>query len=290
VNERILAVDEGVDLCVDTFGDPGDPALVLIGGAAASMDYWDAVLCRRLADAGLFVVRYDHRDTGRSTASPAGSPTYTGVDLATDPLRVLDALGIARAHVAGVSMGGGIAQELAAHRPDRMLSVTLIATSPAGERDDDRPLPPPASLLAATFDHPPAEPDWTDRDAVVDHLVATGRPYAGSLGFDEARERRVAGAMVDRTLDVRAATTNHWIVEGDPAPFRLADIRVPALVLHGTDDPLFPLPHGEALSAGIPDARLVPLPGMGHEYPPPGVWDAVVREVAAHTAVASASR
>jgi pimeloyl-ACP methyl ester carboxylesterase len=290
VTERILNVDEGVELCVETFGDPADPALLVIGGSAASMDYWDAGLCRRLADPGRFVVRYDHRDTGRSSTSPAGSPSYTGVDLATDPLRVLDALGITLAHIAGVSMGGGISQELAAHRPDRVLSITLIATSAAGDRDDDRPLPPPSSRVAATFHDPPPDPDWSDRDAVVEHLLATGRPYAGSLGFDEARERRLAQAMVDRTLDIRAATTNHWILEGETAPFRLADIRVPTLVMHGTDDPMFPFPHGEALAAGIPGARLVPLEGMGHEHPPPPVWDTVVREVADHTAAATARR
>jgi pimeloyl-ACP methyl ester carboxylesterase len=290
VTERILTVDEGVELCAETFGDPEHPALVVIAGGASSMDYWDAGLCRRLAGAGLFVVRYDHRDTGRSSASPPGSPSYTGVDLATDPLRVLDALGVTRAHLAGVSMGGGISQELAAHRPDRVLSITLIAASAAGERDDDRPLPPPSPRLAATFDDPVTDPDWSDRDAVVDHLLATGRLYAGSLGFDAARERRLARAMVDRTRDIRAATTNHWILEGESAPFRLADIRVPTLVLHGTDDPMFPFPHGEALAAGIPGARLVPLEGMGHEHPPPPVWDTVVREVAAHTAAATARR
>jgi pimeloyl-ACP methyl ester carboxylesterase len=284
VTERILTVDKGVDLCVETFGDPDDPALLLIAGAASAMDYWEAGLCRRLAGAGLFVVRYDHRDTGRSSTSPAGSPSYDGVDLATDPLRVLDALGIARAHVAGVSMGAGITQELAAHRPDRVLSITLIAASAAGDREDDRPLPPPVARLAATFADPPTEPDWSDRDAVVDHLLATGRPSAGTLGFDEARERRLAEAMVDRTRDIRAATTNHWILTGETAPFRLADIEVPTLVMHGTADPLFPFPHGEALAAGIPGARLVALEGMGHEHPPPPVWDIVVREVADHTA------
>jgi pimeloyl-ACP methyl ester carboxylesterase len=150
-------------------------------------------------------------------------------------------------------MGGGIAQVLAAHHADRLATVTLIATSPAGSRGgDDRPLPPPAPRVAATFEDPPPEPDWSDREAVITYLVETARPYAGGLGFDAERERRVAAAMVDRTRDVRAATTNHMLVEGGPAPFRLADIRVPTLVMHGTDDPMFPFPHGAALAAGIP--------------------------------------
>jgi pimeloyl-ACP methyl ester carboxylesterase len=284
VAERVVSVD-GVELCLEAFGDPRDPTVLLIGGAAASMDYWDAELCRRLAGAGRHVVRYDHRDTGRSTASPAGSPAYSADDLTTDPLRLLDALGVARAHLAGVSMGGGIAQSLAAHHPDRVLGITLIATSPAGSRTRDRPLPPPHPRVAATFADPAPEPAWGDRQAVVEHLVESARPYAGSLGFDEQRERRLAGAMVDRTPDMRAATTNHWIAVGDTdVPFRMADIAAPTLVLHGTDDPAFPFPHGEALAAEIPGARLVPLGGMGHEYPPPPVWDVVVAALARHTA------
>jgi pimeloyl-ACP methyl ester carboxylesterase len=283
VTERTVTIEGGAELCLETFGDPADPTVLLIGGNAASMDYWDADLCRRLADAGRHVVRYDHRDTGRSTSSPSGRPSYTTEDLTTDPVRILDALAVDRSHVVGVSMGGAIAQELAARHPDRVASVTLIATTPAGDRDDDTPLPRPAPRVAATFDDPPPEPDWDDRDAVVDHLLATARAYAGSLGFDEARERRLATAMVDRTTDVRAATTNHMVAEGDPPPFRLTDIRVPTLVMHGTDDPLFPFPHGEALAAGIPGASLVRLEGMGHEFPPPATWDVVVPAIVAHT-------
>jgi pimeloyl-ACP methyl ester carboxylesterase len=284
VPERIVTIEDGVELCLETFGDPGDPTVLLIGGDAASMDYWDAELCRRLAAAGRHVVRYDHRDTGRSTSSPPGRPAYTGEDLSTDPVRILDALGIARGHVVGVSMGGGIAQAVAAHHADRVASLTLIATSPAGARDDDTPLPSAEPRVAATFADPPAEPDWDDRESVIDHLVETARPYAGSLGFDEERERRTVAVFVDRTRDVRAATTNHMIAEGDPPPFRLADIRAPTLVMHGTDDPLFPYPHGEALAAGIPGATLVPLEGMGHEFPPPATWDVVVPALVAHTA------
>jgi pimeloyl-ACP methyl ester carboxylesterase len=284
VAERIVTTEGGAELCVETFGDPVHPTVVLIAGNAASMDYWDPELCRRLAEAGRHVVRYDHRDTGRSTSSPPGRPSYTADDLTTDALRVLDALGVDRGHAVGVSMGGAIAQELAARHADRIASVTLIATTAVGDRSDDTPLPRPAARVAATFDDPPPEPDWGDRDAVVDHLLAVARPYAGSLGFDEDRERRVATAMVDRTADIRAATTNHMVAEGDSPPFRLADIRVPTLVMHGTDDPLFPFPHGEALAAAIPGATLVPLEGMGHEFPPPATWDVVVPAIVAHTA------
>jgi len=131
-------------------------------------DQWDAAFCERLAGHGRFVIRYDHRDTGRSVTSPPGRPNYTSDELATDPLRVLDALDIDRAHVVGVSMGEGIAQQLAARHAARVRTITLIATSPAGERSDDAPLPPPAPALAATFGDPAPEPDWNDRAAVVE--------------------------------------------------------------------------------------------------------------------------
>jgi pimeloyl-ACP methyl ester carboxylesterase len=282
--ERVVTSEDGAELCLETFGDPGDPAVLLIAGMAASMDYWDAELCGRLAAGGRHVIRYDHRDTGRSSSSPPGRPTYLAEDLTIDPLRILDGLGLARAHLAGVSMGGGIAQELAAHHADRVATVTLIATSPAGSRDDGRPLPPPVPRVAATFEEPLPEPDWTDRDAVVTYLVETARPYAGGLGFDEQRERRVAAAMVDRTRDMRSATTNHPLAGGESKPFHLADIRVPTLVMHGTDDPMFPFPHGEALAAEIPGATLVALDRMGHEFPPPPTWDVVVPALVRHTA------
>src|SRR4051812_26117136 len=98
----------GAKLCVEAFGAPGDPAVLLIAGMAQSMDWWEPAFCARLAGAGRFVVRYDHRDTGGSTRCPPGSPDYGFDELGTDPLRVLDALGVDRAHLVGMSMGGGI--------------------------------------------------------------------------------------------------------------------------------------------------------------------------------------
>jgi pimeloyl-ACP methyl ester carboxylesterase len=279
---------EGVELCLESFGDPGDPAVLLISGATASMDWWEPAFCARLADGGRFVVRYDHRDTGASAAWPAGSPAYSSEDLATDPLRILDALGVARAHLVGVSMGGGIAQYLAAHHADRLLTLTLIATSSAGERDDAAELPPPAPRVRQLFENPPPAPAWNDRAALIDRMVEVERLFAGSVGFDEQQVRRIAGVVVDRTRDIEASTTNHWVlVDGESKPFRLADLTVPTLVLHGTDDPFFPIEHGRALAGGIPGARLVALEGMGHQAPPPAVWDVVVPEILRHTARAS---
>jgi pimeloyl-ACP methyl ester carboxylesterase len=125
----------GVKLCVDTTGDAADPAILLIGGMGASMDWWEEEFCHRLArgqgQGGRFVIRYDHRDTGRSVSYPAGAPGYTGADLAADAVGVLDALGRRSAHLAGVSMGGALAQQVALAHPGRVDSLVLISTSPA---------------------------------------------------------------------------------------------------------------------------------------------------------------
>ncbi len=265
------------ELCVETFGRPENPAILLIGGATSSMDYWQPEFCRLLADAGRYVVRYDHRDTGQSTSSPAGQPDYTGDDLADDVLHVLDGLGILAAHLVGVSMGAGIAQHLAVTQPQRVLSLTLIATTAAFERADPTPLPPPEPRVADTFDQETPDVDWSDEEAVVQGNVDALRPYAGSL-WDEDEVRAVSRIVVRRTRDMAASVTNHWLVigTGEESPHTMADIDVPTLVLHGTEDPLFPFPHGEALAAEIRGAKLVPMPGMGHEFPPRPLWDVVV--------------
>jgi pimeloyl-ACP methyl ester carboxylesterase len=281
MTERTLDVN-GAELCAQTFGDRGDPAVLLIGGAASSMDWWDADLCRRIAAAGRYVIRYDHRDTGRSTSSEPGKPSYTGADLTADVTGVLDALGLERAHLVGLSMGGGIAQEVVLTKPDRVATLTLMCTSPL--TPTGRALPPPAAHISAKFAQPAPEPDWSDRAAVIDWMIGELRAFAGSLPFDEAYQRDLVGRGFDRTTDY-GASQNHWILGGDdPVQGDLADVTTPTLVMHGADDPLFPLPHGEALAATIPGAKLVVLPGVGHEFPPPPVWDLVAPAIVEHTA------
>jgi pimeloyl-ACP methyl ester carboxylesterase len=282
-------VDLGdIRLCVESFGSADEPAVLLISGAAESMDGWDPEWCAELAAAGRHVVRYDHRDTGRSTTSPAGRPSYPAVSLQRDVARLLDALAIERAHLVGLSMGGGIAQAVAARHPERVATLTLIATSPAGRRRDDQPLPPPEARVAQSFQDPPTEPDWADHQAVVAFLVESYRPYAGSAGFDEVTSRRLVERVVGRTTDIEAASKNHWLAgdedghdEGDG--FAMADIAAPTLVIHGDSDPMFPPPHGEALAREVADAQLIVVPGMGHERPPPAVRRRVTEAIVRHT-------
>lgn len=283
--EKIIQCN-GVDLCVETFGDAADPTILLIAGAASSMDWWEVPFCRRLAAGGRHVIRYDFRDTGRSAHDPVGAPTYTGHDLTLDAVAILDALDVQTAHLVGISMGGGIAQVIATLFPERVSSLTLISTTPDGPLAEESELPSMSEDLKAIFSEPAPEPDWSDRDAVISNLVEGLRPFAGSGPFDEDRFRALAGQIFDRTADVAASQTNHWILEGGDAPtIRLVDITVPALVIHGADDPLLPLPHGQALAQAIPGARLLTLEGVGHEFPPPWTYDVVIPAIAELTAL-----
>jgi pimeloyl-ACP methyl ester carboxylesterase len=279
---RLVEVGD-VELCIETFGDPAQPTLLLVAGAASSMDGWDAELCTRLADGGRHVVRYDHRDTGRSTTGTPGSPSYDGWQLGRDSTGLIEALDVGPVHLVGISMGGGIVQLIALHRPELVASLALLSTSAVGGLDVD--LPGPTPEVAALFASPPPEPDWADPESYADWVVAGARPYAGTLPFDEQRVRATAVATHARSHDP-AAAGNHWLVvggDGDDQPLDARRITAPTLVMHGADDPFFPLPHGEALAAAIPGATLLVLPGVGHEAPPPETWDVVVPALLEHT-------
>ena len=280
---RLVDLGDG-RLCVEDFGSPTDPTILLVAGAAASMDWWDARLCARLAEGGRHVVRYDHRDTGESTTGRPGAPAYDGWQPARDCRDLVEALDVGPVHLVGVSMGGGIAQWVALHRPDLVSTLTLVSTTAVGGVHAD--LPGPAARVQQSFVAPLADPDWADAAAYADWVVAGARTYAGTITLDEQRVRETAEEVHARSHDV-AAAGNHWLVVGgdDEAsePLDVRRIAAPTLVVHGSEDPLFPLPHGEALAAAVPDARLVVLTGVGHEVPPPATWDVFVPAVLRHT-------
>lgn len=273
-----------IELCAQEFGEVGQPPVLLLSGAAASMDWWDDDLCAAIAGGGRLVVRYDHRDTGRSTTEAPGSPSYDAGQLDRDAHGLVEALGLGPVHLVGVSMGGGIAQSMAVRRPDLVASLTLMATSPAGGVDRST-LPAVAPALAKRFANPPADPDWSDREQVVQWFVEGERAFAGSTPLDEDRVRTIATTIFERSIDV-AAGGNHWLAEqgDDEGDIDIRRIAVPTLIVHGTDDPLFPLGHGEALVAAIPGARLLVVEGMGHQVPPHSAWAEVVPALLAHTA------
>ncbi|WP_027344286.1 alpha/beta fold hydrolase [Hamadaea tsunoensis] len=283
MDETIVRLGE-VLICAETVGDPADPAILLIGGAAASMDWWHADFCGRLAAGGRYVVRYDHRDTGRSETYPPGEPGYRAADLESDAVGLVSALAGGRAHLVGISMGGGLAQSIGVRRPSAVASLTLIATSPISRRRSTEPLPPMAAHVAAAFARPAAEPDWTDREAVIDHFLAQEELYAGE-GFDPGQTREIAERVFERSRNL-ASAGNHWLVigEDDGGSPDLAGLTAPALVVHGDADPLFPAAHGRALAAEIPGAELLPVKGMGHQVPPRSTWDKVVPAILRRTA------
>lgn len=258
--ERLIDAN-GVELCAESFGDPADPPVLLIHGVGASMLWWDEGFCRLLAGGGRFVIRYDHRDTGRSVTYPHGHPGYTGADLVDDAARVLDAFGIAAAHVVGASAGGAFAQLLALAHPERVRSLVLISTSPAVP--GDRRLPGPAEAFGRFL--ATAEVDPADEASVTDYLAGYMRLLAGDQRpFDEAAARDLVRRDIARARD-HGAARNHDILAGDDRRHPpLAAVAVPTLVVHGTADPMFPVEHGEALAAEIPGATLLRLDGAGH--------------------------
>jgi pimeloyl-ACP methyl ester carboxylesterase len=281
---RMIEVN-GVTLCADTTGDAAAPAILLIGGMSSSMDWWEEEFCHRLASGdgqgGRFVIRYDHRDTGQSVSYPAGKPGYTGADLAADVTGVLDAFGRRSAHLAGISMGGALAQQVALAHPERVDSLVLMSTTSVVPVEAE--LPPMSKDLRAYFAEQ-VQPDWTERVAVIDYLTGYERQLEGAEYFDEAHVRALAERVVDRTRDMAASMTNHALAEQGEAPGEgLDEITVPTLVIHGTADPLFPIGHGEALARGIPGAELLPLAGVGHQLPPRPWWPSVIAAILRHT-------
>lgn len=268
----------GATIAAQSLGEPGRPALLLLNAATWSRDWWPDAWCATLAEAGLRVIRFDTRDTGASTSYPPGEPGYTSADLGDDAIAVLDAFDVDRAVLVGLSMGGGLAQLVATQYRERVAGLVLMSTSPAD--DADRGLPGPTSEIMATFTGEPPDPDWADRDAVVEWVVNAERPYAGPGNFDEDALRELAGRVWDRTVSMPSASANHFAIADGAAPIDLAALRdLPALVVHGTADPMFPPEHGRALADAL-DARLLLLDDVGHQVPPPHTWPEVTAAIA----------
>jgi pimeloyl-ACP methyl ester carboxylesterase len=271
---------DGVELCTEAFGDPRDVPILLIMGAGASMLWWEEGFCRLLADGGRFVIRYDHRDTGRSVTYEPGRPEYTGADLVADAAGVLAAYELPAANIVGVSAGGAFAQLLALDRPERVLSLVLISTSAAVSVG--RELPPPAEEFGRFVST--AEVDWSHADSVIEYLVDYSRVLAGrERPFDEAAARDLMRREVVRARDFATLQNHDLIAAGELRTGPLSSIVAPTLVIHGTADPMFPIGHGEALAEEVPGARLLRLEGAGH-----GVeradWETDVGAILEHTA------
>lgn len=255
----------GVRLATEHFGSEGRAAILLVMGATASMLGWPERLIEELAERGFFVVRYDHRDTGLSTTYPAGAPDYVVEDMVDDLAAVLDGYALGRAHIVGMSLGGLICQAFALMQPDRVQSLTLIASEPLGWDGD--PLPHIAPEFLEHFAEL-SDLDWSDKVSVREFLLEIERLCAGSgHPFDVEGAKSRVHAVLARSPHL-ASAFNHGMVQlRDDWSGRFRDIAHPTLIIHGEDDPILPPENGKALASGIRGARLLLLPGVGHELP-----------------------
>jgi pimeloyl-ACP methyl ester carboxylesterase len=275
---------KGIEIEYETFGDPKSAPLLLIGGLGSQLLSWDEEFCEQLRDRGFFVIRYDNRDAGLSTKFEAAgepdllaafggnaNPAYQLDDLADDAAGVLDALGIDAAHVVGVSMGGFIAQLVAINHPDHVLSLTSIMSGPGGE-DGVPPEPEGADVLMRI---PPPT-----REGRIDHGLWIRKTLKGSGDpFDEAMESRQVERAYDRSYyPVGTGRQLVAILAAEGRLEKLSRIKVPTLVIHGTDDVLVPIENGRRVAKSIPGARLLEFEHMGHNLPErvwPQVFDAI---------------
>jgi pimeloyl-ACP methyl ester carboxylesterase len=287
---------DGIEIEYDTFGDPADPALLLVMGFTAQMTAWDPEFCRMLADKAFHVIRFDNRDCGLSTKTEGDPPNvmaimmavmsgqpvadevpYTLSDMALDALSVLDDLGIDRSHVVGASMGGMIAQQLAIEHPDRVLSLTSIMSTTGAPDVGQGTQEAMGALLT-----PPPE----GRDAVIDRGVELGRVICGPL-YDEDLARERFAAAYDRSFHPEGAPFQlAAIAKTGDRTAGLQQLAVPTLVIHGKVDPLVQLSGGEATAAAIPGAELLVLDEMGHDLPRQ-LWPQVVDAIAGVAAKAA---
>src|SRR2546421_3722622 len=285
--EQFCDVGRDVTLCYETFGDPSDQTALLVMGLGTQMIAWHADFCRALASRGLHVVRFDNRDCGRSTHIPGAAPTlaqilrrsrsaahYTLADMALDAATLLDELGLAPAHVIGASMGGMIAQTLAARHPDKVLSLVSIMSNTGNVWTGQ----PALRVYPLFLRRAPAQ-----REAFVDHLE---RLFAlvGSPGIprDPEEVRRLAAESYDRDHDPYGTLRQlAAIMASGDRTSELRRISAPTLVIHGSADPLVSASGGRATGRAIPGAQLMIVKGMGHDLPR-AVWPRLIDAISKH--------
>src|SRR3954447_7490099 len=284
--ELFAEVAPGVRICYQTFGDPSADPLLLVMGLGGPMTWWDPKLCAKLADAGFFVIRYDNRDTGRSTrvrgqvtrrmllqhflGRASGAP-YTLDDMAGDGFGLMDHLGLESAHVVGISMGGMIAQTMALLRPDRVRSLTSIMST-TGRRtvgwQDPRLLP----LLLTR--------GAQSREAYVAGSARLWK-VIGSPDYPETKDAVTTRAAETWARGVSSAGVTRQMVAILAQPDRsrrLRELSMPALVIHGLKDKMVHVSGGRATAHAIPRAELLLVPGMGHDVPA-ALYDSFVEAI-----------
>lgn len=281
----------GIDLEYESFGNASHPAMLLIMGLGAQLTRWPVPFCEKLTANGYRVIRFDNRDSGKSTKFDAQgvpdlnqivSAKFTGMavkvpytlhDMAADTVGLLDALGIDKAHLVGASMGGMIAQQIAAEYPQRVLSLTSIMSTSGNPA-----LPPPtaaaSSVLLSRY------PDLSNREAYIDHGLNALRAISSpGFPFDEAaiRERILSDALRGYTATGSRRQLAAVLSAGDRREY-LGRIKTPTMVIHGESDPLVPVAGGRDTAACIAGAELRVISGMGHDLPP-ALYDQIVAAI-----------
>ena len=283
-----LVEANGIDLCYETFGAASDPALLLVMGLGAQMIWWEADFCRALAERGYYVIRFDNRDIGKSTHIQAPPPDlmafmtnraplrapYDLNDMARDTVGLLDALGIASAHVVGASMGGMIAQVLAISFPERVRTLTSIMST-TGERG--LPQGKPEVFAAISAPPPLTAAEFVETNVRVAELLR-GYPDGAEEADARVRATRAAARGLNPMGGLRQMGA---ILASGSRKEALAKVSAPTLVIHGADDPLVPVEGGQATARAIPGAKLMILERMGHTLPR-ALWPQIVDAIAAH--------
>jgi pimeloyl-ACP methyl ester carboxylesterase len=277
----------GVEIEYESFGREGDPVILLVMGLGAQLTLWPDALCEKLANKGFRVIRYDNRDVGLSTKldaagvpemaeifSGAAKPAYTLDDMAADGAALLDALSIERAHIVGASMGGMIAQLIAANHPEKVLSLTSIMSTTGN------PAVPPATpeAMAALTTRLPAD---ASLDAMIDNAVKNyGVIGSPAHDYNTPEERAKIRRGLQRSIyPAGFARQMAAIVANGDRREKLKGVTAPTGVIHGEVDPLVNLEGGKDTAASIKGAELIVIPGMGHDLPP-FVLDQVVDAIA----------
>lgn len=249
-----------VEIEYQSFGDDQPETILLINGLGSQMTRWPEAFCEKLVAKGYRAIRFDNRDTGLSTWP---TEPYTLADMANDGVAVLDAVGVRKAHIAGVSMGGMIVQRLALDHPDRVLSMTSIMST-TGARDAFKSTPEAEAVLNL----PPPDPK-ADFEAFVQNRMANARTIGSpAYPWTDAENRERVVAEYERAFNPKGVVRQRNAVGADgDRTAALGGLKLPVVVLHGADDPLLMKVGGEATAAAIPGAELRVIPGMGHDLP-----------------------
>ncbi len=252
-----IAFNGSCEIYYESFGDRDDPTLLLVNGLGSQCINYHEDWCAMFVARGLCVVRFDNRDVGLSSKVDTA---YTISDMAADAVAVLDAIGVERAHVMGLSMGGMIAQALAIEHPERLLSMTS-AMSRTGEPDYGESTPEALALLTG--------PPGVDRESHIAGSIAGLHVWGSPEYADETRWRRTAERAFDRCFHP-AGTARQYraVVDSPPRGERLRNVTTPSLVLHGDCDTLIDISGGRRTAELIPGARFEIIEGLGHDYPP----------------------